>query len=574
LLTTGNRTAPLRHQTLQAAIDWSYHLLSPAEKSVFQRLSVFINGWTLEAAESICSDENIASDNLLDVLTNLTNKSLVIVDEKHVGTRYRMLETIRQYANEKLVKSGERSEICDRHLDYFLRLAETAEPYLMRVEQLEWLAVLDADYENLRLSFEWSLNQDMALPSLKLCIALWWFWKIRGRWLEGLDCTKRVLAGTARAQDRNEKAARARTFAVQAALEWQLGNFNQMLSPAQESLKLASEVAESKDIAIAKFYMGIALARRGEGYDQAFSLLEQSLAELQRLNEEFWLVYFDPYFGELLAAQAQRKLQNRFVQSLELARKIGERVILVDVLSHYATWLFTVNRLDQAREQAEEAERLCKQLGIRRAGERSLVLAAIAWLEGDNQKARSIYMKMQERCSLLGEKVYRSISISQLGLLTIEEGDFDQAQLYLEQGLLLSQETGSKVYSAIRLIQLSHLFYLQGKLEAFRQNAREGISLRSSFLDAHKAFILETILGSLYKEHPESSAQILGMIGHSQREYDLLAPEPITRLYCLRAKAHAREVLGDAAFQAAFAEGLKLSLDEGLDLALKIVEKM
>ena len=574
LLTTGNRSAPPRHQTLQAAIDWSYDLLAPAEKTVFQRLSVFINGWTLNAAGFVCSDEKIDSEDIWNLLTNLTNKSLVIVEKKHVGTRYRMLETIRQYANEKLVESGERNELCDRHLNYFLSLAETAGPYLMRPEQLEWLPVLDADYANLRLAFEWSLHEDAAKSSLKLCNALWWFWKIRGRWLEGLDCTKRALTNTSQGQSGNEKATRARVFAVQAALEWQLGNFKQMLAPAQESLVLASEVSNKRDMAIATFYVGIALARLGENYDQALSLLEQSFTELESLHEEFYMAYFGPYYSELFAAQAKQKQQDRFARSLDLARKVGERVLLADVLSHYATWLFTINRLEEARERAEEAERLCKQIGIRRPGERSFVLAAIAWLEGDTQKARSIYMKSQERCSLLGEKIYRSISISQLGLLAMEEGDLNQAQLNLEQGLLLSQEIGSQVHSAIRLIQLSNLSYLQGDLEAFRQNAREGVSLRNSFLDGHKVIILKILLGSLYLEKPQSSAQILGTIANSQTESDLVPAEPITRLYCVRAEAHAREVLGDVAFESAFEEGRKKSLDEALDLALRTAEEM
>ena len=194
-----------------------------------------MNGWTLEAAEFICSDVNIASEDILDVLTHLTNKSLVIVEEMEVGTRYRMLETIRQYAIEKLIESGERDASRDRHLEYFLRLAETAEPHLMRSEQLEWLPVLDADYENLRLAFEWALNKEAAKSSLRMCTALWWFWKIRARWLEGVHCIKRALAKSSQTQSINEKVARARTLRAQAALEWQLGNFRQMLTPAQES---------------------------------------------------------------------------------------------------------------------------------------------------------------------------------------------------------------------------------------------------------------------------------------------------------------------------------------------------
>ena len=573
LLATFNRAAPPRHQTLQAAIDWSYDLLSPAEKSIFQRLSVFINGWTLDAAESICSDANIASEDLLDVLTHLTNKSLVITEKTQMGMRYRMLETIRQYANEKLVQSGEMDGLRDKHLDYFLRLAETAEPHLIRSEQLEWLSVLDADYENLRLAFEWALNKDTAESSLKFCKDLGWFWKFRSRWIEGLDCIRRALAKSSQTQSRNEKAARARALSVQATLEWQLGNYKRVLSVAQASFAFASEVSDKRDMAIARFYVGMALARLGENYEQALSLMEQSLTELQALKEEFWQIYFDLYYGDFPAAQAKLKLGERLVRNLALARKMGERTILTGVLSRYATWLITSNRREEAKERAEEADRLAKQLGVRSPGERTFAMAAIAWLEGDTQKARSIYMEMQERFSLFGDKVYKSICVSQLGLLTMEEGDLNQAQAYLEQGLLLSREVGSQVLSAIRLIQLSNLFYLQGNLEAFKQSAREGLSLRKHFLEAHKVLILEIILGSLYVEKPESSVRILGTIDDSEKESDLL-PEPITVLYCARAEAHTREVLGDAAFNAAFAEGQKMSSDEGLDLALKTIEEM
>jgi len=125
----------------------------------------------------------------------------------------------------------------------------------------------------------------------------------------------------------------------------------------------------------------------------------------------------------------------------------------------------------------------------------------------------------------------------------------------------------------MRLIELGNLFYLQGNLEAFKQNAREGLSLKNSLLETHKVFILETILSSLYLEQPASSTRLLGIIDYSEREYDLLQG-PIVKRYCGRAEAHSREMLGDAAFAAAFAEGQEMSLDEALDLVLKVVEEM
>ena len=180
---------------------------------------------------------------------------------------------------------------------------------------------------------------------------------------------------------------------------------------------------------------------------------------------------------------------------------------------------------------------------------------------------------MQERYALLGVQAWKSFALSQLGLLEMEEGNYGQAREYLEQALVFARELGSPSNVAMCLLELSNLFYLQGDIEAFRQYVREGLSLRNYFLEAHKVLILETILGSLYIKKPEISAQILGVVDDSETESDLL-PEPITRLYCVRAEAHAREILGDEVFLAVFAKGQKMSPDEGLGLAWKTIEEM
>jgi predicted ATPase/class 3 adenylate cyclase/DNA-binding CsgD family transcriptional regulator len=568
LLIGGSRTALERHQTLRAAIDWSYNLLSPTEQVLFQRLSVFVGGWTLEAAESICSDEAIKSDEILDLLEQLINKSLVIKEESEHGSRYYMLETIRQYANEKLVESGENDALHGKHLEYFLNLALTAEPHLIRPEQLEWLSLLDADYENLRFAFEWALSKDSAEPSLNLCKSLRWFWKIRCYWLEGLNWVKKALAIPSQNENINVKAARARALYTCADLEWQLGNFEQMLSPAQASLALASEVSDRRDIAIAKFYIGAAL--RFEQGDQAFFFLEQSFAEFQALNEEFWQANSFPYFGEFLAAHAKLKYQDLILRNLELARKAGERLILADALSGYAKWLLDNNSVDEARNYEEESDRLYKQTGLENA---SIVFAQIAWLVGDIQKARVLYMEMQERYRLLGEKIFRSICTSELGLLAMEDGDLKEARIYLEHALELLREIGYKGFIAIRLTELSNLFYLQANLEKFKQNFREALSLKNYFVGPHKVFILVTIIGSLYFQKPERSARLLGIIDNYERENYFLHT-PLDKRYCGRAEIHIRKSLGDAAFESEFAKGQKMSLDEGLDLALQAVEEI
>jgi predicted ATPase/DNA-binding XRE family transcriptional regulator len=572
LLTTGNRAALPRHQTLQAAIDWSYELLLPAEQTLFRRLSVFVNGWTLEAAESVCSDVSIEPEKIQDLLIQLINKSLVIAKEEHGITRYRTLETIRQYANKKLIEAEEINMIRDRHLEYFLNLAETAEPHLIRPEQIEWLPLLDEDYENLRLALEWSLRKETAESSLKLCTALGWFWQIRCYWLEGLSWVKRALAKPAQDESESGKIARTRALYTRAQLEWQLDkDFEQT---AQASLVLALEASDKKDIAIARFYVAQALSLSAEYDDKAYSLMEQSFTEFQALDELFWQARSFPYFSYLLGNLAKQTFRDLFFIALELARKAGERVSLGDTLSYYADWLFGNNQLDEARQYAEESDRLYKEIGTENSSINPLTFAGIAWVKGDLQGARLLYIETQERFTLIGTKAFSARCSTNLGLLAMEEGDLPQAQAYLEQALVLSREVAIRPHIALRLAELSNLFFLQGSLVKFKQTFKESLSLKNYFSEFHKAGILITILGSLYPQEPESSARLLGSIHHySEQEY-YYPHTPIEKRYCHRAEAHARKVLGDTAFEEAFADGQKMSLEEALDLALKTVEEM
>jgi len=169
LLTRGLRTAMPRHQTLRATIEWSYDLLSYQERLLFQRLSVFMGGWTLDAAETVCADGTV-----LDLLARLVDKSLVVVDREHGDkARYNYLETIRQYAHEKLDEDGEAQQIRDQHMQYFLGLARNAEPQLYGAQQIEWLQILEDEDKNMRAALEWSLRGNVTAGQ-ELAGALWW----------------------------------------------------------------------------------------------------------------------------------------------------------------------------------------------------------------------------------------------------------------------------------------------------------------------------------------------------------------------------------------------------------------
>jgi predicted ATPase/DNA-binding XRE family transcriptional regulator len=573
-LTSGNRTALPRHQTLRAAIDWSYDLLSPTEQTLFRRLAVFVNGWTLEAAESVCSDDNIKVEVVVDLLIQLRDKSLVVVEEKQNSTRYRMLETVRQYAAGKLFESGESDTLRDRHLEYFLNLAETAEPYITGPEQVEWLPLLDADYDNFRFALESSLSNDMAEPALNLCKALAWYWVIRCYWLEGMHWTIRALEKHAKQESKNEKIARARALCCLASLEAQLGNSSkQILAPAKLSLSLSLETSDKKDIAIARYYVGIGIAYGEEDDEQAIVLMEQSFAEFDELHEPFWQARVFLFLNVLFSKQGKRTFADLYKTGIELARKAGERLTLADALWMHAEWLLRNNRLNEARENAEESDRLYIMIGSENTSLNSSIFAEIAWLEGDTQKARSLYMELYERFSLLGDKWWMPVWSAYLGRLSMELGDLPEAQGYLEQALVDLREVGFQSFIAYRLAELSKLFYLQGNLKAFKQKLKESLSLRNYLAETRKPYILINVLDSLCSRQPKSLARLLGVIDHYEMEYGFPL-KPIDKHDCMRAENYARKILGESAFEVAFAEGQKMSLDEGLDLALKAVEEM
>jgi predicted ATPase len=185
LLSAGSRTAMPRHRTLHATMDWSHELLPEEEQILFRRLSVFAGGFTLDAAEAVCAGEDLERDAVLDLLSHLVDKSLVMAREESGEARYRLLETIRQYGREKLSESGEAELFRERHAGYYLALAEEAEPELSGDRQGEWLQRLEAEHDNFRAALGFSLEGGDARLGLRLAGVLGGFWYKRGYLREG-----------------------------------------------------------------------------------------------------------------------------------------------------------------------------------------------------------------------------------------------------------------------------------------------------------------------------------------------------------------------------------------------------
>jgi predicted ATPase/DNA-binding SARP family transcriptional activator/DNA-binding CsgD family transcriptional regulator len=278
LLSTGDRTAPARQRTLEATLDWSFGLLVRAERILFCRLSVFAGGWTLEAAETVGSSGGIEKEGVLDLLSQLVDKSLVAVEASgNDRMRYRMLEPLRQYGQRKLEQSGEADSIKGRHAALFLALAEEAEQALLGPDQGVWLERLDGEHDNLRAALTWALEAGESELALRLSGALGDFWYLRGRlteegrgWLEAA-----LKQGT-----ESPAVVRVKALARAGSIAMEQRDFDQVVVLSDEGLALSRESGDKAGAASSLFNLGMVALLRNENA-KAIGLFEEA-AELAR----------------------------------------------------------------------------------------------------------------------------------------------------------------------------------------------------------------------------------------------------------------------------------------------------
>jgi non-specific serine/threonine protein kinase len=239
LLTRGGRTTVPRQRTLKGTLDWSYDLLSESEQTLFDRLSVFAGGWTLEAASMVAKGEGVEEGEVLDLLSGLVEKSLVMIRGGDPGgARYRLLEPVRQYALDKLEESDEAEEARRRHAEFFLVLAEDAEPRLRGAEDVEWLERLEREHDNLRAALSWALERGEVELALRLAGALWTFWHAHGHSGEGRKWLEEALAK----DDRASVAARLKALEGMCWMAIDQRDLDRAEAAAQAGLKLDDEV--------------------------------------------------------------------------------------------------------------------------------------------------------------------------------------------------------------------------------------------------------------------------------------------------------------------------------------------
>lgn len=386
LLTDGDTTALPRQQTLRASIDWSHDLLFAAERTLFRRLAVFAGGFTLEAAEAVCADSIDDQSDVLDILTHLVEKSLVALDV--ASERYRLLETVRQYAQERLDSSGEANEIRTRHLDFYLSFAQTARPQLMGPAQGAWLARVDLERDNILAAHAWCDHaEDGAELGLKLVTSTKIYWISRGLLQLALSTTVEALA---RAPKRSPLRCRALHDAGQ--LAFFMGRYAEAQSYLEESLSVAHELNDRPRVAAALQLLGMSCL--GQGFmPTARKHLDMALTLARQLGDKRGLAAANSVMAQLHRVEGDLKTAAQlFNDTLVIARELGDRETEGVALLSLAMVEIERGSEDEARAMLLDAISITEAIGSRRLGQSVFeVTAGLAALRKDWDRAASFY---------------------------------------------------------------------------------------------------------------------------------------------------------------------------------------
>ena len=398
LLVGGSRTILPRHQTLERALDWSHDLLAPAERVLFRRLAVFSGGFTIEAGEAVCGGAPLSVGDILGLVASLVDKSLVYVQSHRAGrTRYDLLQTVRAYAHHKLIEAGEATILRQRHADYYVDLAETAESGLDTPEQVGWLERLAAETSNFQAVLHGSHGGD-AETDVRLPAALARFWSLRGLFTEGRARLDAALAGPP-----VSGRVRARALLGSGELAWAQGDHLAARAKLDEALSLFAGLGDEAGVARTRCHLGITA----------------------------------------MLAQDYAAAESAFTASLATARRLGSPSIAARALYGLGQASWRQGNHQAARPLLEESLAIARSLGDRNAISWALdSLGHVAHAAREYTAAHAHFTATRDLGRELGSSWMMAHALNNLGDLTLDQGDSTTAAGYYQAGLDLARRVG------------------------------------------------------------------------------------------------------------------------------------
>jgi predicted ATPase/DNA-binding XRE family transcriptional regulator len=425
LLTNGPADLPERQQTMRRAIEWSYDLLDASQQRLFRRLAVFVDGWTLEAAEAVCGWQETSPATVLDGLASLVGSSLVVqVEESDGEPRFCLLQLMREYGWEQLLAHNEASLLRSRHADYYRALAEKAAPELEGPNQRLWLARLAQEHSNLRAALDWARETQSIECGLRLGSALHWFWKLHGHASEGRASLATFLSLQRPSERDGDKTLRADALRAAGYLAWNQADHEAAAALLAESLDLYRAQANAPGIAHVLNTQGRIADDRGD-YAQAVALYEESLA---------------------------------------LWRELGDVTQIGRLLNNLACVAFLQERYAQARSLFEEG------LALQRAANNHWSIAITLCnlgdtlrMEGDLATAAMLIEEGVELYRELGDRGEIAYGLVNLADVVREQGDLERAAKLNREALTIASELGAMLAVARALESMAAIAYWHGR---------------------------------------------------------------------------------------------------------------
>ncbi|MFN8475254.1 MAG: tetratricopeptide repeat protein [Anaerolineae bacterium] len=636
LLVGGSRTALPRYRTMRATLDWSHELLSPEERVLFRRLSVFARDFTLEAAEAVaagvCPDDTIARGDVLDLLSHLVDKSLLERHQRVEGAtaRYRMLETVYEYAREKLVAAAETEAVQRRHLRWFLVLAQQAASAVRGPRQGEWLDRLEVEHENLRAALAWSQDDaDSHLDSLRLGAALFWFWYLRGYTTEGRTWLTAILkrgpvcehqepdgyfladiplvpaeaveprrvyaavllgAGVLAAFQDDYAVARVyfdECIAIYENTENQRGlayalmfagleaDFEADYPRAREmqpiSVEMFRELGDRWGLAWALNFLAMSSLVAGN-YATIRGQLEESLSLFHEIGDEASAAMPLGLLGMIDQRQGNyASALRRLEQAMDIYRHNGDRWHMAFVLTNLGLTEFRLKKYDRARQCLEDAVNLYRNLGDKGALATALSdLGDVAMTQGDDAEAERWYkesLALWEKLNIPGGIAWVRHNLAFMDVL---RGRLDEAQAVFEASAAVLRQMNDDYYLASVLVSQAITAVYQGNYPLAHQLCCESLGIRLTLGDRRGMGDTMTIVG-MYAHEQGQMATCVQMFGVAKATRDSLEAPLAERYLPLHNQylSNARAVLGESQFQELWNAGLALPLDQAVATLLQ-----
>ncbi len=565
LLTSEIQTLPLRQQTLRNTLAWSYDLLSAEEQRLFRWLSIFVGGFTIEAAAFLYSAQDEQPDDLLKRINSLIDKSFLKQDATTEEPRFVLLETLREYGLERLRECGELKTIQHAHADYYLHLAKQAEPYLAGPEEMPWLERLQHEHENLRAALEWLALQKEGDLLLQFCAALGEYWIVSGYWHEGYYWLKRALE---QPHTTHRTAASASCLYFLGYLNARLkGYHSEVATLYKESITIFRELQEMRGMI--KALVRLAYLKHAQG-DQimAHALFKECLTLAWSFNDKRLLSFVLDQLGQIyLYCGEYTEAYPLLQQSIEFAREIGFKRVLAHTLFLLGNTLRGQNEIPKAIILLEESLALARTLNYQRliAG---IILEQvnIQWTIVEPSQCITRLQESLNITQVLDAKAERAGTLFTLGAFFYFQGDLFQAATYIQEGLVLAINLGH-LYSVTKGLRLfGHIALAQNNIKQASIYLQESLSSAQKF--GSKEAIAWSIIGlarvAKREEHIEQAARLLGLAEHTS-DVSIGLITPVERRDYTVDREEIRRLLGEEVFAAELERGRAMTVEEVSD---------